>query len=96
MNRAEQLSNFLLRATSDSTLSAIHISLCAALCSSWIASGFNNPFDISRKRLMNAARIKSKSTYHKIIKDLVDLKYLDYRPSFHPMRGSEVSLIISQ
>jgi len=93
MHKAEQLNNFLLRVTSDVNLSTSHISLCTALCSAWIGNGLNNPFNISRKSIMCAAKIKSKSTYHKIIGDLAVLKYLEYNPSFHPVKGSQVSIL---
>jgi hypothetical protein len=93
MNRAELLSNFLLRVTADGNLNTSHVSICTALCSAWIESGFNNPFNISRKNLMMAAKIKSTSTYHKIVNDLAVLKYFDYTPSYHPLKGSQVFIL---
>lgn len=94
MNNIEQLSNFLSRVTSDSNLSASHISICTALCSSWIESGFCNPFNVSRKDLMMAAKIKSTSTYHKILSELTKSKYVEYKPSYHPIKGSEILILI--
>ena len=94
MNNVEQLGSFLNRITSDTNLTSTHISVCTALCSSWIANGFNNPFNISRNRVMSAARIKSKTTYHKIIGDLAGLKYLKYSPSYHPGKFSEVLILL--
>jgi hypothetical protein len=94
MNRVEQLSNFLLRVTSDVNLNPTHISICTALCSAWIANGFSNPFRISRTEIMTAARIKSKSTYHKIIGDLASLKYLSYNPSYHPKEASKAFIFL--
>ena len=93
MDRAELLSNFLLRVTADGNLSTSHVSICTALCSAWIESGFNNPFNISRRNLMMAAKIKSTSTYHRILNDLTILKYFEYAPSYHPLRGSQVFII---
>src|SRR5688572_6394453 len=90
MNKVEQLSNFLQRVTTDSNLTTTHISVCTALCAIWINSGFRNPVSVTRRRLMSAARIKSKTTYHKIIEDLSMLRYFKYSPSYNPIKGSEV------
>jgi hypothetical protein len=93
MNKVEQLGSFIARVTSDLNLSSSHISLCTALCSAWVTNELSNPFNVTRKNMMTAARIKSKSTYHKIIKDLVEFKYLEYYPSFHPKNGSRVYIL---
>lgn len=93
MSNAEHLNSFLQRVTSDATLTTIHIGFCAALAGAWIESGFTNPFNISRSQLMKAARIKSKTTYHKVIRDLILLNYLRYTPSFHPAKGSLVDIL---
>lgn len=93
MNSVEQLNNFLARVTSDTNLTTTHIGVCTALAVAWIDSGLINSFNISRSQLMTASRIKSKATYHKIIGDLVELKYLQYRPSYHPIKGSQVSIL---
>jgi len=67
--------------------------MCTALCSAWIENGLTNPFNISRKNLMTAAKIKSTSTYHKILNDLAMLKYFVYKPSYHPLKGSQVFIL---
>lgn len=90
MSNTEHLNSFLHRVTSDVNLTTTHIGVCAALVVTWASNGFKNPFSISRKKLMNAAKIKSTSTYHRIIADLVTLKYFRYTPSYHPTKGSEV------
>ncbi|GGA87519.1 transcriptional regulator [Flavobacterium palustre] len=42
--------------------------------------------------MMLTAKIKSKATYHKCIKELHDKKYIIYKPSYNPYTGSEVIL----
>ena len=37
--------------------------------------------------------IRSRTTYHKAMCHLKDLGYVKYRPSYHPVEGSEVSLL---
>lgn len=93
MNNVEQLNNFLQRVTSDANLTTTHVGVCTALAVAWIKSGFANPFSISRSRLMTAARIKSKTTYHKAINDLTSLNYFKYHPSYHPAKASEVLIL---
>ncbi|WP_183573104.1 phage integrase SAM-like domain and Arm DNA-binding domain-containing protein [Mucilaginibacter sp. X5P1] len=41
--------------------------------------------DIFRKKLMRFSRIKSVSTYHKCLGELVSFGYIGYRPSFDPL-----------
>ena len=93
MDKIEQLTNFLNRATSDIKLTSTHICLCTALCRTWIDNRFKNPFNISREQLMRAAKIKSKTTYHKAMTELVVLSYLRYAPTYHPLKGSQVLII---
>lgn len=93
MNNADHLKKFLQRVTTDVQLTTTHIGVCTALAVAWIDTGFSNPFRTSRKKLMNAARIKSTATYHKIIGDLASLNYLKYEPSYHPTKGSQVQIL---
>ena len=87
------LVNFLLRITSDRTLSSTHVSMCTALCSLWIENQFANPFPITRKVLMSVARIKSTSTYHRVLKDLVARHLVVYSPSYDPAAESTACII---
>ena len=93
MDSLNQLSRFLQSATSDVSLRSSDISLYAALCQAWINNGCKNPFSISRSKVMKLARIHSQSTYHKIIHKLVSHGHIRYRPSYHPLNGTEVSLL---
>ena len=93
MSNVEQLNNFLNRITSDADLTTSHISIGTALIVIWISNGLTSPFNISRKQLMTAARIKSITTYHKVIADLAKLNYVKYEPSYHPAKGSLIYII---
>jgi hypothetical protein len=88
----EQLSCFINRVASDVRLKPTHTSLYLALCDSWIGSRFSDTFQVSRRKLMRAAHIQSIVTYHKIIGELQAFGYLHYLPSYHPLKGSAVSL----
>jgi hypothetical protein len=53
---------------------------------------FKNPFTITREEIMRGSKIASTATYHKCIKDLQRLGYLDYNPSFNPNTGSSITI----
>jgi hypothetical protein len=88
----EQLSSFMNRVASDVRLKPTHTSLYLALCHAWSISQFQNVFHVSRRQLMCAAHIRSIATYHRVIGDLQAFGYLDYWPSYHPVKGSRVRL----
>jgi hypothetical protein len=90
MENLEKLSFFISRVASDVRLRPTHTSLYLALCHAWSTSQFVDAFHVSRRRLMYAAHIRSIATYHKVIGDLQAFGYLDYWPSYHPVKGSRV------
>ncbi|ODS83604.1 MAG: hypothetical protein BGO42_04885 [Flavobacterium sp. 40-81] len=50
---------------------------------------------VSRRRLMAFSHISTLPTYHKYFKELQDMGYIAYRPSYHPGYKSEIELLIS-
>lgn len=61
-----------------------HISLFLAIYHQWQANYFTDAIPIVRKKLMALSKIRSTSTYHKCIKDLVNIGAIRYEPSYHP------------
>jgi hypothetical protein len=53
---------------------------------------FKNPITITRDEMMKGSKIASNATYHKCIKDLQRLGYLDYNPSFNPYSGTSITV----
>ena len=92
MNYIKHLTGFFIRIASEETIYPTHISLYLALFQSWNINRFKNPIAISRDEMMKASRIASKATYHKCIKELQSLGFIDYIPSYNPYSGSEVIL----
>lgn len=92
MNYIKHLTAFFNKSNQDQTLTPTHISLYLALFQRWNRNRFKNPILISKDEMMTTAKIKSKATYHKCIKELQDKKYITYKPSFNPYAGSEVTL----
>lgn len=90
MNYIKHLTGFFIRIANEETIYPTHISLYLALFQSWNVNRFKNPIAISRDEMMKASRIASKATYHKCIKELQLLGFIDYLPSYNPYSGSEV------
>lgn len=87
-----QLKSFIQRIVTDSRMRPVHVSLSLALCQAWIEQGFQKQYRVSRRGLMYTSRIRSIATYHKTIKELQVFGYFKYTPSYHPRKGSEVTL----
>ena len=92
MNYIKHLTGFFNKSNQDHTISPTHISLYLALFQRWNLNRFKNPIIISRDEMMATAKIKSKGTYHKCMKELHQRKYIIYKPSFNPYNGTEVIL----
>ena len=85
------LNRFLMSVSENPKILASHISLFSAiLC---CKESHHNVFNVSRSRLMEMSKLRSTATYHKCLKDLVELGFLEYSPSYNPYRGSKVKLI---
>jgi len=48
---------------------------------------------VSRRKIMALSHINTLPTYHKYFKELQQLGYITYKPSYHPGGKSEVMLI---
>jgi len=75
----------------DEKINIAHLALFAALIICWTQEGKTNTFSITRKILMSFSKISSVATYHKCIRELDQLGYIIYQPSFHPKKGSLVT-----
>ena len=93
MKRSLPIENFLKRAADDSRLLPSHLSLFMAVFYFSPAEDLKAEFRVCRSKLMRYSRIRSISTYHKCMGDLVDYGYITYKPSYDPFRASLVSLI---
>ncbi|MEO6522483.1 MAG: hypothetical protein ABIN91_12440 [Mucilaginibacter sp.] len=60
----------------------------------WVSEGFKNPLQVSQLRLMELSSIQSIVTYHKCIRQLQEFGYIDYFPSYHPVFGSQICLLL--
>lgn len=85
-----QLSRFYEQIREDNRITTAHISLYMALLERWNQADFTGPVVFTRRELMAAAKISGLATYHRCIRDLARFGYIDYHPSYHPARGSQV------
>lgn len=92
MNYIKHLTGFFEKVAIDKTLNPTHVSLYIALFQFWNCNRFKNPISISRDEVMRISKISSKATYHKCLKNLHSLGYINYEPSYNPFRGSHVYL----
>ncbi len=75
----------------DERLTMAHLCIYNALLQCRNENDFSNPVKVTRKEIMRLSKVKSKTTYHKCIKDLQVFGYIDYKPSFKP-EGSLVHI----
>jgi hypothetical protein len=80
-----------VRISNDERLLQSHVSLVFALLITWIKSGCQLSFKITRREMMVIAKISSISTYHICIKELVKYNYITYTPSYDHYKGTLVS-----
>jgi hypothetical protein len=92
MNYIKHLTGFFEKVAIDNTLNPTHVSLYIALFQFWNCNRFKNPISISRDEVMRISKISSKATYHKCLKNLHTLGYINYEPSYNPFKGSHVYL----
>lgn len=88
-----QLTHFssqIKRISADKRAHISHVSLLAALLVCSLQQGNISPFQITRKAVMQLAKIASVATYHKRIRELDAYGYIRYEPSYHPRKGSLV------
>ncbi|WP_396185658.1 transcriptional regulator [Flavobacterium sp.] len=93
MNYIKHLSGFFDKVANDKTLNPTHVSLYMSLFQFWNCNRFKNPISISRDEVMRISKISSKATYHKCLKNLHALGYINYEPSHNPFKGSHVYLL---
>jgi hypothetical protein len=92
MNYIKHLTGFFNRIAMENTLNPTHISLYLTIFQCWNVNRFKNPIIISRDEMMKGSKIASNATYHKCIKELQRLGYLEYHPSFNPYSGTTITV----
>lgn len=90
MENAEQLPRFYQAIVKDHRIGATHISLYMAFFQQWVCNQYKNPIAVRRDEVMPIAKIFSKATYHKCLKELEQYGYIRYFPSRNHVCKSSV------
>jgi hypothetical protein len=88
------LTNFYEAIRENNRISPSHISLFMALFQCWNLNEFQNPFFISRRQIMQSAKISGLATYHRCIRDLHQFGYIHYQPSYNLAIYSQVAILV--
>jgi len=89
-SRALMIIRLLKKLSEDERMNAWHLALYWAMLEVWLDSGRNDVVRITRQQLMKQAHISSLVTYHKYLRELVTLRYVDYLPSYNHYAGSKI------
>lgn len=92
VNYIKHLNRVFALFSRDNRLNPSHISLYLALFQFWNVNYYSSEFFINRQEVMNLAKIGSKSTYHRCIRELSHWSYLVYMPSHNPWKGSKIKM----
>ncbi len=93
MNYIKHLNAVFQQFARDSRLNPTHISLYIALFQFWNINRFPETFYINREEVMKMAKIGSKATYHRCLKNLSDWSFILYLPSHNPYKGSQIKML---
>lgn len=91
---SEELSVYLSAFEKDRRLNVWHFALLNAILHPAYRQGHNKIIKVSRSKLMLLSHINTLPTYHKYFKELQEMGYVIYRPSYHPAYRSEVEITI--
>ncbi|MFD1602941.1 hypothetical protein ACFSJW_07445 [Flavobacterium artemisiae] len=87
-----RIMQYLSPITEESTLNVWHLAILTAILYLGCQQGKRRKIRVSRKNIMAVSHISTFPTYHKYFKELQDLGYFRYIPSYHPGVRSEVVL----
>ncbi|CAD0004749.1 hypothetical protein [Flavobacterium chungangense] len=88
INAIEYLPNYM----DDQRLNIWHLAILTAILGLGYKQGQGRRIKVSRRKIMKLSHVNTLQTYHKYFKQLQDLGYLKYKPSYHPSCKSEVKL----
>jgi len=77
----------------DERLNVWHSALINAILILGIRQGQDKIINVSRSRIMKLSCIATLPTYHKYFRELQEMGYIEYLPSYHPSYKSTVKLL---
>jgi hypothetical protein len=89
------VSKYLNRILGDARVKVWHVGTYLALVLLWDKNKQSSPFRVTRRLIMQMSRARSRTTYHKCLRELENLGYIKYLPSYHPNEASKVWIVDS-
>lgn len=90
--REDHIMKQLVLYMDDPRLNVWHMAILTAILSLGFKQGERQRIKVSRSKIMSLSHINTLPTYHKYFKQLQELGYIKYSPSYHPGYKSEVEL----
>jgi len=78
----------------DNRLNVWHFALLTAILYLGYRQGQKGTIKVSRSKIMALSHVNTVPTYHKYFKELQDMGYIKYTPSYHPAYRSEIEILI--
>lgn len=88
----QKLSDFFAAIRNEKRITTSHICLYVTFFVFWSEADFTDPILITRRKVMEAAKIRGIATFHKCIRELSELGFIQYYPSKNPAINSYVYL----
>ena len=92
MNYIKHLNQWMELVSIDDRLTPHHVSMYLALFQLWNKNRFPEKISVCRGEVMQISKIGSSKTYYKCLHALHDYGYIQYYPSFNPLKGSVISI----
>lgn len=93
MMRQNDMLDYFKVIENDGRLSVWHVALLTAVLIMALQQDRLYGIKVSRSRLMAKSHVNTLPTFHKYFKELQELGYICYRPSYHPGVRSEIDFL---
>lgn len=92
VNYISHLNGAFRKFSEDNNISSSHRSLYLAFFELWNQKRFSKTIMVNSKQVMSLAKIRSRTTYLKLLRELKSWGYLQYHPSTNPKMGSLIEM----
>lgn len=89
----EMIMEYVATFEKDTKLNVWHVSLLNSILYLGFRQDEYKNIRVSRSQIMSLSHINTLPTYHKYFKQLQEMGYIKYKPSYHPGYRSEVELL---
>lgn len=93
MIRQNDMLDYFKVIENDGRLSVWHVALLTAVLIMALQQDRLCRIKVSRSRIMAKSHVNTLPTFHKYFKELQELGYICYRPSYHPGVRSEIDFL---